>query len=289
MRGRIHAAAVIARRQIQETLLSPGLYVTLAIGLALGAVLVRGFAAAIDSSGFNPQLNPLYDIIARFLAGTFGAAFVGKLFSEGPYLFALLVSFAPVFAYLAIASVFRFGLEKTAGAVELLTYGPADGTAYVIGSFLKDVALTLLSLLVILVFLAVSAAAGNLVLGPLFFWALPVVFLAALAVCAYGILCSIIASNASSALALFVAVLLLFLLVIGGSYSIASAPVRSVATVAAAVLQWISPFFYTAMCFRGLGGSGAGAVLGGLALLIVLAAALLAAGHAVISRRGVRA
>jgi len=289
VRDRIHAAAVIARRQIQETLLSPGLYVTLALGLLLGAFLVRGFAASIDSSGFNPQLNPLYDLIARFLGGTFGGAFVGKLFSEGPYLFALLVSFAPVFAYLAIASVFRFGLEKTAGAVELLTYGPADGTAYVLGSFLKDVALALLALLAILVFLAVSAAAGNLVLGPLFFWALPVVFLAALAVCAYGILCSIIASNASSALALFLGVLLLFLLILAGSYSIASAPVRSVSTVAATVIQWISPFFYTAMCFRGLQGGGAGALLGGLGLLLALAAALLAAGHAVISRKGVRA
>ncbi len=289
MTPRLHAAAVIARRQIQETLLSPGLYVTLALGLLMGAFLVRGFAGAIDSSGFNPMLNPLYDIIARFLGGTFGGAFVGKLFSEGPYLFALLVSFAPVFVYLAIASVFRFGMEKTAGAVELLTYGPADGTAYILGTFLKDVALTVLTLLVILGFLAVSAAAGNLVLGPLFFWALPVVFLAALAVFAYGILCSVVASNGSSALALFVGVLLVFILVLAGSYSIASASVRSAAGIVAAVIQWISPFFYTAMCFRGLGGSGPGTVLGGLALLLVLAAVLLAAGHAVISRKGVRA
>jgi hypothetical protein len=289
VRNRIHAAAVIARRQIQETLLSPGFYITLALGLLLGLVLVRGFAAGIDSSGFNPQLSPLYDTLARLMGGTFGGAFLGKLFAEGPYLLALIVSFVPVFAFLAIASVFRFGLEKTAGAVELLTYGPADGTSYIVGSFMKDVALTVLSLLCILVFLAVSAAAGNLVLGPLFFAALPVVLLAALAIFAYGTLCSIIAANASSALALFLGVLLVFFLVLAGSYSIASAPVRTVSSVAAAVIQWISPFFYTTLCFRGLEGSGTGTFVAGLALLLALSAALLAGGHLVISRKGVRA
>ena len=44
MRERLHAALVIARRQAFETLLSPGLYVTLAFGLVLGALLVTGFA-----------------------------------------------------------------------------------------------------------------------------------------------------------------------------------------------------------------------------------------------------
>jgi hypothetical protein len=289
MSRRMHAAAVIARRQVQETLLSPGFYVTLALGLLLGVFLVRGFAAALDSSGFNPSLSPLYDTLGRFLAGSFGGGFLAKLFSEGPFLLAVIVSFAPVFAYLAIASVFRFGLEKTAGAVELLTYGPADGTSYVIGTFLKDTVLSLAALAAITVFMAISAAAGNLVLGPLFFWALPVLFLAALAVFAYGTLCSIIASNASSALALFVGVLLVFLVILGGSYSIASAPVRSVTSVAAAVVQWISPFFYAAMCFRGLQGAGAGVLAAGIALLAALAAVLLAVSHLIITGKGVRA
>jgi hypothetical protein len=60
MSARLHASAVIARRQAFETLLSPGLYVTLAAGLLMGFFLVSGFTASVDSAGFNPLLNPLY-------------------------------------------------------------------------------------------------------------------------------------------------------------------------------------------------------------------------------------
>ncbi len=289
MKRRLHAALVIARRQAFETLLSPGLYVTLTLGLLLGFFLVSGFAASIDSAGFNPTLNPLYDALGRSLAGIFGSAFVGKLFAEGPFLFALVVSFLPVFLFLSISSVFRFGQEKTAGAVELLAYGPADGTSYIVASFLKDVAFTAASLLLIAAFLGAAAALGNLVLGPLFLTSLPVLFVLALAISAYGIICSVLSANASSALAAFLGILLVFLLVLAGSLSIASASVRTVASVAAAVLQWFSPFFYASLCFRAVQGGGAAGVLGGIGLLLALAAVLLAAAHLAISRRGVRA
>ncbi len=289
MKRRLHAALVIARRQAFETALAPGLYVTLALGLLLGFFLVSGFAASVDSAGFNPTINPLYDMLGRSLSGLFGSAFVGKLFAEGPFLFALVVSFLPVFLFLSISSVFRFGQEKTAGAVELLAYGPADGTAYIIASFLKDLAFTAASLAVIAGFLAAAAALGNLVLGPLFLTSLPVLLALALAVFAYGILCSVLSANASSALAAFIGILLVFLLVLAGSLSIASASVRTVASVAAAVLQWISPFFYASLCLRAVQGGSAAGVLGGIGFLLVLAALLLAAGHLAISRRGVRA
>ena len=157
MKRRLRAALVIARRQAFETLLSPGLYVTLALGLLLGFFLVSGFAASIDSAGFNPTLNPVYDMLGRSLAGAFGSAFVEKLFAEGPFLFALLVSFFPVFLFLSISSVFRFGQEKNAGALELLAYGPADGTSYIVASFLKDIAFTAASLALIVAFLGMAA------------------------------------------------------------------------------------------------------------------------------------
>jgi hypothetical protein len=289
MKGRLHAALVIARRQAFETLLSPGLYVTLALGLLLGFFLVASFAASIDSAGFNPTINPLYDMLARSLAGIFGPAFVGKLFAEGPFLFALLVSFLPVFLFLSISSVFRFGQEKSAGAVELLAYGPVDGTSYIVASFLKDVAFSAAALALIATFFGVAASLGNLVLGPLFLTFLPVLFAIALAFFAYGVLCSVLSANASSALAVFIGILLVFLLVLAGSLSIASASVRTVASIAAAVLQWISPFFYACLCLRAVHGGSIAGVLGGIGLLLVLAAALIGAGHLAISRRGVRA
>lgn len=289
MSDRMHAAVVIARRQAHETILSPGLYITLALGLFLGWLLVNGFASSIDSSGFNPALNPLYDLVARSFGGLFGASFVEKLFAEGPFVFALFVSFLPVFLFLSIASVFRFGQEKSAGAVELLTYGPADGTSYFAASFLKDLFFSAVSLVFIAIFLGVCAAANNLALGPMYFTALPVLFFLTLAVLASGVLCSAVTLNASSALAAFLGIHLVLLLVLTGELSIASDSVRTVSTIMAAILQWISPFFYASICLRAAQGGGPFAVLGGIALTMLLAAILLAVSHLAILRRGVRA
>jgi hypothetical protein len=289
MRERLHAALVIARRQAFETLLSPGLYVTLALGLLLGFFLVSGFTSSVDTAGFNPLRNPLYEALTRSLSGIFGATFTAKLFAEGPFTLALLASFLPVFLFLAIGSVFRFGQEKSAGAVELLAYGPADGTSYFIASFFKDAALTAGALLLIAGFLAICAGTGNLALGPLFVVSLPMLFLLSLATFAYGILCSILSGNASAALAAFLGILVLFLLVLGGTLAIASDSVRTAASAATAVVQWFSPFFYASLCVRALQAGSAAGVLGSLGLLVLLAAALLAVSHFAIRRRGVRA
>jgi hypothetical protein len=289
MSARLHASAVIARRQAFETLLSPGLYVTLAAGLVMGFFLVSGFSTSIDSAGFNPMLSPLYELISRVLAGSFGEAFVGKLFAEGPFTLALVVSFLPVFLFLSISSVFRFGQEKNAGAVELLTYGPSDGTSYFVASFLKDVVFTAAALLIIAAFLWITADMGNLVLGPLFLVSLPILFLLSLAAFAYGILCSILSSNASAALAGFLGILVIFLLVLAGDFAVAGSSVRTVASVMAAVLQWISPFYYAALCSRGFQAGSILGLLGGMGLLIVLTAAILVVSHFIIRRRGVRA
>jgi len=284
----LRAARVIARRQAFETLLSPGLYVTLAAGLLLGFFLVAGFTRSVDSSGFNPRLSPIYDFIDKALAGTFGGAFVAKLFDEGPLALALIVSFLPVFLFLSISSVFRFGMEKNAGAVELLTYGPADGTACFLASFLRDAAFAAAALILIGLFLAAAAAAANLSVGALFLRSLPIAFLLSAAVFGYGIFFSIVSSNAASALSLFLAAFIVFVLLLAGSLSLASASAR-VISPAALVLQWLSPFFYGSLCYRAAEQGNVAAALGGVGLLIVLAAATLAASHAVVRRRGVRA
>jgi hypothetical protein len=289
MNRRLHAALVISRRQLFETLIAPGLWITLALGLVLGYLLITGFAASVDSAGFNPTLNPLYDLVGRALAGAFGMAFVTKLFAEGPFLLALAVAFLPVFLFLAISSVFRFGQEKNAGAVELLSYGPSDGTSYLMASFLRDVGSSAFALLVIAGFMAAAAALGNLALGPMFLFCLPLLFLVSLAVSAYGILCAILSSNPSSALAAFFGIMLLFLLSLGGQLAIAGASVRTVASVAAAVLQWVSPLWAASLCLRAFQAGSLAALLLGIGLMLALTAALLVAGHLAIRRRGVRA
>ena len=289
MRYRAHAARIIARQQLAEALSGPGFYLALAAGLLIGYAIVRGFVGAIDSSGFNPALNPLSDLASRALGGAFGEVFLEKLFAEGPFLLALVASFLPVFLYLAVTSVFKFGLEKAAGAIELITYGPADGTAYLAASLARDVVLTAVALAVLLAHLALAAAIYNLALGPTVLVVIPVLFLVAVAVHAYGLLASVVTATGSSALALFLAVMVLFLAVLVGSLAITSEYVRTLSTVVSWVVRWVSPFFYGSLCLQGLFGGRLLGVGGGLALLALLAGAVFAASHLVVRLRGVRA
>lgn len=289
MRYRAHAAKIIAKQQVFEALISPGYYLALTAGLLIGYAVVRSFVAAVDSSGFNPALNPLSDLVNRSLGGAFGETFVEKLFAEGPFLLALAASFLPVFLFLAVTSVFKIGLEKAAGAIELITYGPADGTSYLIASLARDIALTVLTLTVLLVHLALTAAIHNLALGPAFLVAGAVVLLVAIAIHAYGLLASVVAASGSSALALFLGIMILFLAVLMGSLAITSDYVRTLSTVFSWGLQWVSPFFYGSLCLQGLFAGRPLVVAGGLALLALLAGVILAASQLVIRVRGVRA
>jgi hypothetical protein len=289
MSDRARAARVIAKRQVFEAVISPGLYVSLVAGLFLGYALVSGFARAVDSSGFNPQLSPLYDIVGRALEGAFGKTFVDALFAEGPLPFAFWISFIPVFLYIAVSSVFKFGLEKNAGAVELVAYGPADGTSYLIASSIKDLLLTFVAIVVQLVFLVVAAGLYNYVAGPGLFVAALVAFFLSLALSAYGSLASMLTMNASSSLALFLGIVAFFLVVLFGSFAIVSEYVRSLSTVLAYAVQWISPFYYGNLCLRASAAGDPLGFIGGLALLAVLAAVILAASHFIIRARGVRA
>ncbi|HUX22847.1 MAG TPA: hypothetical protein VMW69_16545, partial [Spirochaetia bacterium] len=118
MNLRARASIAIGKRRLFESLIHPGYYVALTIGAAVAFALTSGFLSSIDSSGFNYQLNPLYNFIGGIVSGAFGAPFLGRLFAGGPFLFALHIGFIPVLLYLAMTSVYRFGSEKSSGAIE---------------------------------------------------------------------------------------------------------------------------------------------------------------------------
>jgi hypothetical protein len=289
MSGRARAARIIAKRQVFEALISPGFYLALVAGLFLGFFLVSGFARAVDSSGFNPQLLPGYDIISRALEGTFGKTFLDALFAEGPLPLAFAVSFLPAFLFISVSSVFKFGLEKSAGAVELVVYGPADGTAYLLASYVKDIFLVLLATVVILGFMIAAAPVYNLVAGPQLFVTALVAAFVSFSLFAYGVFASMVTMNASSSLALFLGIVGFFLAVFLGSFAIVGEYVRNLSTLVGSAVQWISPFFYANLALQSNAAADPVGFIGGLALMLALSAAILAASHFIIRARGVRA
>jgi hypothetical protein len=289
MSHRLHATRVITRHRIQELALSPGYYVSATVGLVLAYLLVSGFVRSVDSSGFDYRLDPMYDLIGRFLEGAFGRAVVQRLFAEGPFQLVLPVAVLPVLLFLVISSIYHFGLERKVGAVELLVYGPADGTSYFMAFLVKDVLASLLYVAALTGFLALTAALHNLVLGPAFFNGLVLLPFACVAVFAWGIFASTLADNPASALALFLAVMVFFLLVFLGSFTIISDYVASLSTVLAWIVQWFSPVYYSDQALRAAEAAAWPSFALYLALLVILDALVLAASHFILRARGVRA
>jgi len=289
MSDRTRSTLVIARRRLLDSFINPGFYVTLSISLAIAFAAVVSFAAAVDSSGFNYRLSPLYDVVGGLIVGAFGDALLAKTFAQGPLLFALHGAFVPVLLYLAFASVYRFGAERSSGALELYTYGPTDATAYFLGSVMKDAVLTLVALASILLFLLALAAVDNLAITPALLTSAEVLFLAALGIYAYGVLVSVCVDNGSAALSIFIAAVATFFLFLIGSYAIAVGYAASLVSMVSRVVGWFSPLAYWALFLRSREAAEAGGLILALAGEIALTALLLAASHLIVRARGVRA
>ena len=285
---RLRAAVVIAKRRIFESFLSPGYYIAQAVGLLLSYILISGFVSSIDSSGLNYMLHPLYEFIGRLLSGAFGITFLEKLFAEGPFQFVFYVSFVPIFIYLSFSTVFRFSLEKKVGAIELLAYGPVDGTSYFLAFYIKDVVLTVLYLVLLILFLIMAALLNNLVLGPAFLYTLVVIFFMAMLLYSISILASVLTDSGASAMVLYIGIILFLLIVIMGSFTIGSAYVRSFSSVLSWLINWFSPFFYwgLALSFLEVGNMLAYFLI--LLVMMVLSCLFLFLSHLVIKIRGVR-
>jgi hypothetical protein len=288
MNYRLNAVKTVSKRRIYETLLSPEFYILQAVGLLLGYFLVKGFVQSIDSSGFNPEISPLYTHIVGTLLGIFGNAFVEKLFSEGPFIFSFLISFAPVSVYLPVSSVFRFGLEKNVGAIELLTYGPLDGTSYILAFMVKDALMTAIYSSVLTIFFLLAAVVFNLLLGPMYFVFILMFFFLTMSVYSYGMLASVLTDNPASSIILFSVILIFFTLIQLGSFTTSYGYIRNFSTVLEWIVKWISPHFYWNMGLRAAYFKNAGQVSLCIFYLLLLSSAVLFASHFVLKLRGVR-
>ncbi|MBN1698610.1 MAG: hypothetical protein JW881_13935 [Spirochaetales bacterium] len=289
MRSRIKAAYIMGKRELFEVCITPGVYIALTLGLVTGFLLVAGFIHSIGSSGLDyNNLNPAYDMIFKSLSGAFGGTFVDKLFSEGPFFFALVLSFLPVLVYLSVSSVFKFGFEKNTGVIELISYGPADGTSYFLASFAKNCIVTGLSLAALFLFYSLASLIGNLVLGPTFVFALFLLFFFSCACYGYVVFVSVVAHNAASAVAAFIAIFTAFVLLHLMSLAMVAGYVKSFSGIIAWALRWFSPVFYWSFGLDSVDYGNIGGFFLSVLLLLVLSGALLGASHTVLGKKGVR-
>jgi hypothetical protein len=198
------------------------------------------------------------------------------------------VAFIPFLIYLAVSAVYRFGFEKNVGAMELVMYGPADGTSCFLAFILRNLLFTVLYGAVLLLFFWITALASNLVLGPQFFYALAMMFFLALVVYAYGALTSVVSANSSVGTALFAGILIFLILIQMGSFTIVSGYVKSLSSLVASIVKWVSPLFYWNTGLSSMDFGFVGGFLLNMLYLVVLTAALLVLSHFIVKTKGVR-
>jgi hypothetical protein len=88
--------------------------------------------------------------------------------------------------------------------------------------------------------------------------------------------------------ALYLGLMVFFVIVLMGSFTIVSGYVRNLSTVFAWVVKWISPLFYWNLAMQSVEVQGWLLYAVSLIVLLVLGALVLAVSHFILKARGVR-
>jgi hypothetical protein len=288
MNYRAHATKTLAIKRLTETLVSPAFYITISASLLIGCFFVSDFVTMIGSDGINTGKSQVYGLVFNMIRGIFGELFTDRLFAQGPYLFAISLSFFIFITYLAMSTVMQFGNEKSSGALEVIASGPADETCCFLGYFAVNVALSALFLCAATIIFIVSALITNMTLTATYFSYLVFLLIGSVVTFAYCTLASVLTRTAITSLAFLTAGLAIFGAVQFGMYGTVSESGNIIAGSVSFVIQWISPFF--PMNF-GSEAAEYGSIVQFLASILVpiaVCAGILGGSHFISRKRGVR-
>lgn len=288
MKTRLHAAKIISGRMLFETFIYPWFYIFLVLSLLSGLSVIWMFLESIGSSGvIKLSLRKLNNPYIELLLFGFGSTFLKKLFREGPFFFALCYSCCPVFLYLSMSTAFKFGFEKNIGALELIAYGPADGTSCFLALLIRNIIATLLAITTLFLFFLLCALLNNLALGFTFFYAMLFLFFFFIAMYSYVVFASALSNSAASALAISIFIFIIFFSLQIGTCQIVQQDVRYFFSMISITVQWISPVFYWT---KGMEAIEYGNILWyvlHLLFMLLLSCGLLLLSHFVLKKKGV--
>lgn len=289
MKQRIQAAKTISVRMLFEMFIHPWFYIFLTLALFSGFTTIFMFLQSIGSSGvIHVNLKELNNPYITILLQSFGSTFLENIFREGPFFFALCYSISPVFLYLSMSSAFKFGYEKNIGAIELISYGPADGTSCFIAYLFKNIFTTFIVFVLLYLFFGLTALLTNLAFGYTFFYAFFLLFFFLIAMYCYVIFSSVISDGPGSAVSFTIIIYIVFFSLQIGTFQILQKDVRQLSMLVSVVLQWISPVFYW---YKGMESVEYGNITGyflNLLFLLILSFLLLTASHFILKKRGVQ-
>lgn len=270
---RLHAARIVAARELRLAVTGIGAYVVAAIALLAAGWIVSNDVRAIRASDLLVLEHP---------------------FQTSATVIVLLISL-----FLGVSAVVSVARERDRGTLEVLFYGPIDELSYLVGKLVGQLGGYLAILLMVLIgllllsFLTGFGLTGSVVAG------LVLSVVAVAQVVAVALLLSVVGGRLRSGVLLFMGITLVLVAIGLGNQFLAAVPIESATSPvlplrdALATLQsivaWVSPYVALERTIDSitLGAWGTAAFVCGLALVYAAAATLAAA--LVLRRRGVRA
>jgi ABC-type transport system involved in multi-copper enzyme maturation permease subunit len=228
MSDRLHASAVVARRELGTLVRGIGGYVALTFALVCVAWLL------------GTELD-------RARAG-------GLLVHGEPFQASLLAAALVLSVFLAVSAVVSVARERERGTLEVLFYGPIDEPSYIAGKFAGQVAGFMVALPVLAASFLLFGLVSGFIVSPKLLFGLLASIVPAAEVIAFGLLLSVVAGRLRTSILLLLGITVLFL-GIALAYAIVSVipidspaspilPLRDALAALDMVVDWLSPFAY---------------------------------------------
>ncbi len=272
---RWHAVKVILDRVSQTRFWGWGIFITLSVSLAISSILL------VNDLRYT-ETNQL-------------------LLAKQPFTTAILVSVILISLYLALTASLNVAGEYNSNTIEMLFYGPVDEASYMLGNFLAQLKIFVLSLAAVLVWMNLSIWLLNLEFRlDMFAMLLAAVFMCAQLV-AFGLLLAAWGGKRRSTLVYF----LLVILLIGGIQAadlitstlvqIQNATVidplvitRNILSVSNQIIAWVSPYAQLNNAYQALLNHSTAGYIGMLALMLAETGLMLGGSIWLLKKKGVR-
>lgn len=251
----------------------PGIYIVASLSLLAALLLLRNYMDFVNQSGLV------------VLSGAFN--------------FPLFVVIFLAAVFLALSSVTTIARERDAGTIEVLFYGPIDSLSYILGKFLAQIVTYIAMLVILTIPFWLFVRATNFTFPVSLGWVVLLSLLVVADVIAFSIFLSAFSSKVRSALAAFLAFVLLLIAIQFGDALLAAIPIQSryynpvlILQDALALLrqitQWLSPFAYLMRGMEAVRRSDIQSYLLACGLGVLFTLAFLSLAVEMLSRKGVR-
>lgn len=272
---RWHAINIIRYRNSQVTLYQFGIYVTITLALVTSALALHNTLRFTERNVVFVANQPLF--------------------------LPILVSTGLVSLYLGVIASVSVSRERDRKTLEVLMYGPVDGSAFLMGIFFAQLLIFLIAVAFLFIWSNLAVWVLNLVFSVEVIGVLFASILMASVIVAFGLFTAVWGDKTRTALVVFILVLLLLAGVqiadqVVSNIIVSASPsnndpiliIRNALAMLTRLIQWISPYAQLTQAMDALVNHSLISYLMNLGIMLIQSSVLLLGGIRLLSRKGAR-